>query len=101
MLVEEPRILKGLDPKAAIMLYGGNSVKKAAFYDAVKEICDIREGLKGMASCDLVSVVLGVLAGVDFFETDYPLDLASKNQALILDARCDSVSSDSLSHLKS
>lgn len=33
---------------------------------------------------DFVSILVGLLAGVELFETDYPLDLASKNQALIL-----------------
>jgi hypothetical protein len=37
-------------------------------------------------------VILGILAGVDFFETDYPLDLASKNMALILNPICENLS---------
>jgi hypothetical protein len=36
---------------------------------------------------DLINIIVGLLAGVDLFETDYPLDLASKNQALILQSQ--------------
>jgi hypothetical protein len=36
---------------------------------------------------DLISIIVGLLAGVDIFETDFPLDLASKNQALILHSK--------------
>lgn len=46
-------------------------------------------------------MILGILAGVDFFETDYPLDLASKNQALILNTRSEADYSHSLNQLKS
>jgi hypothetical protein len=45
-------------------------------------------------------VILGVLAGIDFFETDYPLDLASKNKALILSPQCPQVTKESLEHIR-
>jgi len=36
---------------------------------------------------DFISIIVGLLAGVDIFVTDFPLDLASKNQALILHSK--------------
>jgi hypothetical protein len=33
-----------------------------------------------------LSVIVGTLAGIDFFETDYALDLASSNIALLLNS---------------
>ena len=54
-----------------------------------------------MALGDPISVILGVLAGVDFFETDYPLDLASKNMALIFNPICENLTDSSLSLLRS
>ena len=56
----------------------------SGFFDSVHEICQSRLGLKGLAQGHPLFVLLGVMAGIDFFETDYPLELASKNQALIL-----------------
>ena len=66
------------------MIYGGDSLKMSGFFDSVQEMCQSRLGLKGLAQGDPLFVLLGVMAGIDFFETDYPLELASKNQALIL-----------------
>lgn len=73
----------------------------SSFYDQLHDICSKRGSVKGLAQGDPISVILGVLAGIDFFETDYPLDLASKGKALILDPRWPKQSSEPLLNFKS
>jgi len=49
VLVEEPKMLKSISEKQAIMIYGGSSLKLAGLFDSLLEICQGRSGLKGLA----------------------------------------------------
>jgi len=49
VLVEEPKMLKSIAEKQAIMIYGGSSLKLAGLFDRLREICQGRSGLKGLA----------------------------------------------------
>lgn len=87
VVIEEPKMTKAIAETTPILMYGGQTMKSSALFDNLREICtSSQKRVKGLAYGDPTSLVLGLLAGIDFFETDYPLDLASKNQALLLDA---------------
>ena len=87
VVIEEPKMLQAVAETTPVMMYGGQSLNSSALYDTLREICISSQlRTKGLAYGDPTSLILGLLAGIDFFETDYPLDLASKNQALLLDA---------------
>jgi len=76
-------------------------MKNSSLFDAMRGICSERKGEVGLALGDPVSVVLGQLAGVHFYESDYALDLAAQNKALILDSRVEKASgSDLLAKMK-
>lgn len=79
-------MLSVISETTPILMYGGQTMNGSALYDRVQEICKSGKRMRGLAQGDAISVILGILAGVDFFETDYPLDLASKHQALLLDS---------------
>jgi len=70
-----------LNPSTPFMLFGGQSMKAGVLFDAVRSICSKQKtefcGMSG--TNDLISIIVGLLAGVNSFETDLPLDLASKN----------------------
>lgn len=85
VVIEDTKMLKSIPSDCPIMIYQNQTQLLSVFYDQMQEICSTRQGIKGLAKGDPISVILGVLAGIDFFETDYPLDLAAKNKALILD----------------
>lgn len=87
VVIEEPKMMQAVAETTPVMMYGGQSMNSSALYDALRQICvSSHLKAKGLAYGDPTSLILGLLAGIDFFETDYPLDLASKNQALLLDA---------------
>ena len=56
-------------------------MKTSILFDALRTICEQqKDSLCAMSGTnDLNKIIVGLLAGVDLFETDYPLDLASKN----------------------
>ena len=70
-----------------VIIYCGQTISFAGLYDSLKEISQTNQNrLKGLAQGDPLSVIVGTLAGIDFFETDYALDLASSNIALVLNS---------------
>ena len=57
-------------------------MKPSILFDALRSICEKQKSANFRAMSgtnDLINILIGLLAGVDLFETDYPLDLASKN----------------------
>jgi hypothetical protein len=77
VVIEEPKMLQAVAETTPVMMYGGQSLNSSALYDALREICVSSQlKQKGLAYGDPTSLILGILAGIDFFETDYPLDLA-------------------------
>lgn len=57
-------------------------MKASILFDALRSICEKQKNAPYRAMSgtnDLIKILVGLLAGVDLFETDYPLDLASKN----------------------
>jgi hypothetical protein len=75
-VVEDPQILTGIPESTPVMLFGGQSMKPSSAFDAVRQICK-RKGPVGWATGDPISVIIGTLAGVSFFESDFALDLAA------------------------
>lgn len=82
-MIEDPKILENVAPTAPIMLFGGESLSEAHKFDAIREISNM-SGQRdvGARSENLIDVVLGAMAGVTFFETNFPLELALKGFAL-------------------
>lgn len=69
-------MLEEIGDEVPVMLFGGESLSTAHKFDAIRSICLRKNRVCGVRAESLVDVVLGVLAGVAFFETDMPLELA-------------------------
>jgi len=76
-VIEDPKILGEIPVETPIMLYGGQSMKWSSQFDSIREICKNRKGKVGIAQGDPMSVIIGELAGVNFYETNFALDLAA------------------------
>lgn len=87
VICEDPKILEACDHYAGVMIYGGNSLSLAGRYDQCKTIFsrineDKLRGIFGLHTP--VEILIGVLAGADIFESNYPLVLSNVGKALYL-----------------